>query len=61
MIPYVGSSVTKDHVRVVTIIQNSCAFDVKGQRILKPEVVIFGMLPSVGRVSIQSMDCDDAV
>ena len=59
MIPYISSSITKYHVRVVAIIQDSRPFDIKGQRILKPEMVGCGVLPSARRVPVKSMDCDD--
>ena len=52
MIPYVGSSVTKYRVGIVTVVQDSGPFDIKRQKVPKPELVGCGRLPCFGRVSI---------
>lgn len=60
VIPYVGSGVPKYHIRVIAIVQDSCTFDIKRQRVLKPEMVVCWVLPGVCRVSIKSVDRDNA-
>ena len=61
VIPYISSGVTKHHVRIIAITQDSCPFDIKRQRVLQPVMVACQcrVLPSARRVSVKSMDCDD--
>ena len=37
VIPHISRSVTKDHVRVIAISHDPCPFDIKRQKVPKPE------------------------
>lgn len=58
VIPHISGSVTKYCVRIIAVIQDSCTFNIKRQRVLEPKMVVW-VLPSVRRVPVESMERDD--